>query len=67
MSYVSDVFEFVEIAEINIPKERYNAGALKQYLKVLVMVCKIHNEITVVDEKYSTNLQILPFDFIQNA
>ena len=64
MSLLNDVYNFVEIAEIYLPKEQYNAKMLIPSLNVLGMVCKIHNEIEVVDRKYTTNLQILPFEFI---
>jgi hypothetical protein len=41
MSFLNDVFNFVEIAEIYLPKEQYNASTLIPNLNLLGMVCKI--------------------------
>jgi hypothetical protein len=41
MSLLNDVFNFVEIAEIYLPKEQYDASTLIPSLKLLGMVCKI--------------------------
>jgi hypothetical protein len=41
MSLLNDVFNFVEIAEIYVPKEKYNASMLIASLNLLEMVCKI--------------------------
>jgi hypothetical protein len=42
MSLLNYVFKFVEIAEIYLPKEQYNASMLIQSLKPLGMVFKFN-------------------------
>jgi hypothetical protein len=41
MSLLNNVFDFVETAEIYLPKEQYNASMLIPSLKLFGMVCKI--------------------------
>jgi hypothetical protein len=41
MSLLNNAFEFVEITEIYLPKEQYNASMLIPSLNLLEMACKI--------------------------
>jgi hypothetical protein len=42
MSLLNDVFKFVEIDEIYLPKEQYDASMLIPSLNLSGMVCKIY-------------------------